>query len=188
VALNLATVLAESGKKTVLLDMDLRRPRIHKVTGLTRSPGLMEVLFDGADLDDVVRRTVAANVRVLTAGEAPPNPSAVTRSKKLAEVIQALRSQYDHVIIDTAPYGLITDAAPLIRLADGVVVTARFGETQAQELNQTFDALERIRANVIGTVLTVYRHKSSTDYHYASNNQYYYNYHDYEQYHEKSNE
>lgn len=181
-ALNLATVLAESGKRVLLLDLDLRRPRIHNKTGINRSPGLMEVLFD-VPLKAAVRETGIKGLYLLPGGNEVPNPSAVMLSKKMTDLMFQLRKDYDHIVIDTAPYGIITDAAPIIRLADGVVVSVRFGQTRVQELNQALENLKQIRANVLGTVLTYYRHKSSADYHDSNGyDTYYYNYEDYEEY------
>ena len=186
-AANLATTLAESGKRVLLMDMDLRRPRMHKLTGVKRSPGLLETLFDDVPLQDVIKKTLNENVYILPCGKKAPNPSSISQSKKLTDLFYRLRKNFDHIIVDTAPYGIITDAAPMVRLADGVVVVTRFGLTDKRELAQTLENLENIRANVVGTVLTSYSHKSSADYHYYTNNyryQYYYNHDKYEAYRE----
>jgi capsular exopolysaccharide synthesis family protein len=182
IATNLATVLAESGKKVLLLDLDLRRPTIHTVTGEKCEPGLMEVLLDGFQISDVIRDTGTYGMNVLTTGKKVPNPNEVMQSNGLINLIYILRDYYDHIVIDTAPIGIITDAVPIICMADGVVMAVRFGVTRKQELHQTLDRLARIRANVLGTVLAYYKHKSSSDYYY-SNLQFYYNYEDYEKYH-----
>lgn len=184
-ATNLAIALSEAGKRVLIIDSDLRRPALHKTVGETQSPGLMEMVFDDIPEEDTVRQSVAPNVYVLTAGRRPPNPSSVMQSKKLRDKIEELKTKFDHVIIDSAPYGIITDAAPMMRLADGVVLVVRFGTTQTNELNQTIENLKRVRVNIIGTVLMAYDHESSTDYYYTS--QYsYYNYKQYEEYVEKS--
>lgn len=182
VAANLASVLAESGNNVLLLDMDLRRPKLHTMTGVSRSPGLIEVLFDGLPLSEAIQITPSKGVHVLTTGKKTPNPNAVTQSKKLTDTFYELRKLYNYIIIDTAPYGIITDSAPLIRLADGVLVVSRFNHTDTRELAHTLESLENIHANIVGTVLTAYKHKKSTDGYNSGNYRYpyYYNLESYE--------
>ena len=187
VAANLASVLAESGNSVLLLDMDLRKPRMHKMAGINQSPGLIDVLFDDLPLTEAIRKTSVNGVHVLTTGKKAPNPNAVTQSKKLTDTFYELRRLYNYIIIDTAPYGIISDSAPMIRLADGVVVVSRFNQTDTRELAQTIEALENIHANIVGTVLTAYRHKTSTDSYNSGHYRYpyYYNQKGYELYNEE---
>lgn len=187
VAVNLATILAESGNSVLLLDMDLRRPRMHKMAGLNRSPGLVEVLFDELPLTVAIRKSGSKGVDLLTTGKKALNPSAISQSNKLTETIYELRRLYNYIIIDTVPYGLITDSAPLIRLADGVIVVARFNKTDTRELVQTIESLDTIHANIVGTVMTAYKHKTSTDSYNSGNYRYpyYYNLDAYEKYNDE---
>lgn len=173
VSTNLAVILAESGKKVLIIDSDLRRPNLHKLLGENRIPGLIDTLFnDDIELSQVIRETVVPNLDLLTTGQEPPNPSAVLQSEKLKGLIDQVEEHYDHIIIDTAPYGIITDAAPLIPIVDGVVLIARFGETPINELNQSIENLERVHAKIIGTVLTAYNYEKSGDYYTRSNGHY----------------
>jgi capsular exopolysaccharide synthesis family protein len=128
----------------------------------------MEVLLDGFQISDVIRDTGTYGMNVLTTGKKVPNPNEVMQSNGLINLIYILRDYYDHIVIDTAPIGIITDAVPIICMADGVVMAVRFGVTRKQELHQTLDRLARIRANVLGTVLAYYKHKSSSDYYYSN--------------------
>ncbi|MEX0661767.1 MAG: polysaccharide biosynthesis tyrosine autokinase [Balneolaceae bacterium] len=182
-AANLAVALSEAGKKILVVDSDLRRPAMNIVMGESRSPGIMEMIFDDAPMDEAIRETAAPGVFLLSAGRRPPNPSSVMQSKKLREAINKLKDQFDHILIDSAPYGIITDAAPMMRLADGVVLVTRFGLTQTHDLNQTIENLNRIRVNIIGTALVGYDHEKSADYYYSSNYKYD-TYKAYEQYQE----
>lgn len=184
ISVNLAVTFAESGKKVLLIDGDLRRPNLNKLIGEDRSPGIAELFYDKATKEDAIRETAAPGVDILTSGQKIPNPSAVMHSKKMAEFINGLKSEYDHIIIDSPPYGIITDAAPLIQsVADGIVLVAQFGETQVNELSHSVENLQRIRADVIGSVLTAYRYKESRDYYYY--NEYTYDsYQAYEEYKE----
>src|SRR5690625_2687928 len=183
-AANLAVVLTEAGKRVLLIDTDLRRPQIHRLTGLSRSPGVVELLFADVPPEEAVRPSVLPGVDILTAGSEVPSPTLVTQSKKFRDQILSLQKQYDHILIDTPPYGIITDSAPMIRLADGIIVVARFGVTKVNELDSTLENLKRIKARVMGTVLNAYNHAESADYYNRASNQYYYSYEGYEKYHE----
>jgi len=167
ISVNLAVAFAESGKKVLLVDADLRRPNLNRLVGEDREPGIAELFYDKATEEDAIRPTAAPGVDIITSGQKIPNPSAVLHSKKMVEFINELKEEYDHIIIDSPPYGVITDAAPLIQhAADGILLVAQFGETQVNELNHTVENLQQIRADVLGSVLTAYRYKDSRDYYY----------------------
>ncbi len=183
---NLAVALAESGRKVCIIDCDFRRPRVHAVFGSNQQPGVIEILFDGKKWQDVVQDTMIPNVQVLTGGKRPPNPAEIIRSHKLHELIETLKGHYDHVLIDSAPFGIISDAAPLIKLADGVILAVRFNKAKEPELDLTIENLQKVKANVLGVVMTAFDHKKSSGYYYTS---YYYKYayDSYYAYHEKTN-
>jgi len=183
VSMNLAVALAESGKSVLVIDSDLRRPSVHDFSGKERSPGVVDYFFDDIELHKAIQTTIAPGVDVLTAGRTIPNPSAVMQSSKLRNLLKTAEEQYDHVIMDTPPYGVITDAAPLMRMADAIILVARFGITQTNELNHTIENLKRINAKVMGTTITAFRHRDSADYYY-SNEYTYDSYHAYEEYQE----
>lgn len=185
VSINLAVALAEAGKTVLLIDTDLRRPALHDFTGEAREPGVVELFYDNKPLDIAIKPTIAPGVHLLTSGRSIPNPSAVLQSAKLRALLAKVKNMYDHIIIDTPPYGVITDAAPIMKLADGVLVVTRFGETQTNELAHTLENLKRINANIIGIAITAYRHRDSADYYYS--NEYTYDtYSAYEEYREST--
>ncbi|MDZ7681666.1 MAG: polysaccharide biosynthesis tyrosine autokinase [Fodinibius sp.] len=134
VVANLATVLAEAGHDVVVVDTDLRRPNVHNMFGGNRAPGIVEVLFDNVPLEEALQQTPMSNLSILSAGNRPPNPSAVTQSNAFLETLRQLEETYDFVLIDTPPYGIITDASAMIQQTDGVVVVTRFNETTEAEL------------------------------------------------------
>ena len=181
---NFAVALAESGKKVLIIDCDFRRPGVHSVFGLPSSPGVMEILFDGLQYEEVIQHTVVPEIYVLSSGRIPPNPASINRSLKLKELINTLKHDFDHVLIDTPPYGLITDAAPLIKITDGVLLVTKFGQTREAELDHTIENLLRTRANIIGTVMMSFDHRRSTDY-YFNNEFYRQGYKSYKSYHDK---
>ena len=168
VVTNLAVTLVEAGRTAVILDCDFRRPRVHRSYGLNKEPGLVEYLFDEQPLEAVLQSTVVTGVDVISAGKKTANPAAMAGSAKLSALIDELRSRYDFVLVDTPPFGIITDAAPLIPKTDGVVVAVRFNQTRVADFDQTIENLRGIRANILGSVMIGYNPKKATGHYYSS--------------------
>lgn len=179
VAANLAITFTGSEKKVLIIDLDLRRPTQHKVFGENREPGLSDVLFDPTK--NVLINTVAPNVDLITVGHKTPEPASVLDSKRLKQLIDKYRSEYDHIILDTAPYGIISDSASLLRLIDGIVLVSRFNITTKRELKYTLEGLNHLNADVLGIVLNAFDPKKSTDY-YSNYNYYKRTYSEYYKY------
>ncbi len=166
VSANLGVVLAEAGHDVVIVDTDLRRPNLHNMFGVNRSPGIVEVLFDNVPVEDALQSTPMSNLSVLAAGNRPPNPSAITQSNAFLDTLKRLEESFDFVLVDTPPYGIITDASAMIRQTDGVVLVTRFNKTTEAELAHVLDNLERVKAHLLGTVLTAFDYNKTTDYNY----------------------
>ena len=180
---NLAISIAESGKSVLIMDCDYRRPRVHRLFGFAKDPGSSNHLFENASLDEIVRPSIVPGVDVLTSGTEPPSPGLAINSEKMRQMIITLREKYDYVLIDTPPYGIITDAAPLIKMADGVVLVTRFDVTTTPELEQILENLSNINATIVGTVLMDYDPEIASGY-YSYNKMYAYNYTVYKSYQE----
>lgn len=179
VAANLAVTFTGSEKKLLIIDLDLRRPTQHKIFGENKEPGLSDALFDSTK--DVRLSTVVPNVDLITVGHKTPEPASVLDSKRLMQLIDKYKSEYDHIILDTAPYGIISDSASLLRLIDGLIVVSRFNITTKRELKFTLDGLEHLNADVLGIVLNAFDPKKSTDY-YTNYNYYKRTYSEYYKY------
>ncbi len=164
VAANLAVTFSEAEKSVLIIDLDLRRPTQHKIFGENREPGLTDSLFETIKISDITNATIAPNVDLITVGKKTPEPATVLDSKRLKQLIDKLAERYDHVILDTAPYGIISDSASLLRLVDGIVVVSRFNVTTKRELTFTLDGLHHLNADVLGIVLNAFDPKKSTDY------------------------
>jgi capsular exopolysaccharide synthesis family protein len=161
---NLGVVLAEAGYKTLMIDADFRRPGLHKMFGVKKEPGISEVLNGNIALNDAVQRTVVSDLSLFSAGGRQGTHAAVTaRNKTFLDILKDLKKQYDVILIDTAPFGMVTDAAPMVNHTESVVVVAKFNTTAEEQLAQTLEQLQRIDAPLAGTVLTAYDHKKSTD-------------------------
>jgi len=150
---NLATALAQSGSRVMLVEADLRRPRITRYLGLVGGAGLSNVLAGTAELGEVTQPWGDGKLSVLAAGPMPPNPSEMLGSAQMRSLLQSLRETHDYVVIDTPPLLPVTDAAVLSVLADGCVVTTRCGVTRREQLAEAAATLSRIDAKLLGVVL-----------------------------------
>jgi capsular exopolysaccharide synthesis family protein len=178
---NLAISMCGSGRSVVLVDCDFRRPMQHTLFGKDKRPGVIDHLFSGRKIDDVITHTVVEGLDLIPAGVEPSSPGLAANSDKMRELLNTLSERYDYVIIDTPPYGIINDAAPLIKQADGVLALARFKRTTTTELDQLLEGLKAIRAGVVGTVLMDFNPREASGY-YAENKLYSYHSKVYESY------
>jgi capsular exopolysaccharide synthesis family protein len=125
VSINLGAVIAYSGKKVIIIDLDMRRPRIHTALGLDNSKGMSTLLIGKYTIDEVVQQTETPNLQIITAGPIPPNPSELVISKEMDIILEKLKSKYDMVIIDNPPVGLVTDGIMMLQKADYPVYVMR---------------------------------------------------------------
>lgn len=152
-AVSLATTLAHSGKRVLLVDGDLRRPRIHRVFRLRPPVGFTSVLIDEATLDEVILDTPVPNLQVLPCGPLPPNPAELLHSQKAADVLAELRRRYDRVIFDSPPINAVNDALALGAQLDGVVLVVRARQTRRDHAAMVVRQLKSLGSRVVGCVL-----------------------------------
>lgn len=165
-SINTAVVLAQKGVRVLLIDADLRRPSIHKTLGMGPRSGLSNVLTGSATMDQAITRsTILPNLFVLPAGSPPPNPAEILASSNMRDVLNELREQYDHIVIDTPPSLSVTDAVVLSPRADAVVLVIRSGQTTKQALRRSRDVLMQVNAKLVGVLLNAVD-LSSPDYYY----------------------
>lgn len=153
-AANLAVAFAQQGQRVLLIDCDLRKPRIHTVFGHAQMPGLTNALLGGISIAELVRPTSIEGLSVLTAGPTPPNPAELLGGARMRELLDKLAQNYDLLIIDTPPVLIASDAAILSRHAGGAtLLVVRAGRTQAAALRDAMQQLANVGTRVIGTVL-----------------------------------
>lgn len=128
-AINLAAIYSMSSKKTILVDMDIRKPSVNQRFNIVQPNGITNYLINQCTLDEVILRLPKVDFDILPAGSIPPNPGELIRSEKIADLIQELRRRYDYVIIDTSPIGMVTDAYSLIPLSDINLFVVRNNKT-----------------------------------------------------------
>ena len=165
-SINTALVLAQKGTRVLLIDADLRRPGVHKTLGLGPRSGLSNVLTGSVDLQSAITRpSMAPGLYVLPAGTPPPNPAELLASSNMAEALEELRKQFDHIVIDTPPTLSVTDAVVLSTRADAVILVIRSGQTTKQALRRARDLLMHVNAKVTGVLMNAVD-LSSPDYYY----------------------
>ncbi len=153
VSSNLAIVMAESGKKTLLIDCDLRKPTVHKGFSVSNSTGLSDLLAGKAVFEKAVQESGIESLQVLTSGTKPPNPSELLASSKMKKFITALRTMYDFIIIDTPPVLLVTDAQLLSECSDGYLLVLASGQVDKEAAAKAQKLLEKVNAKILGAVL-----------------------------------
>ena len=152
-AANIAIVMAQAGRRVLLIDADLRRPTVHRKFGVSRDPGVVQALFSDGPFDASAATEVADGLFVLPAGMIAPNPSEMLGSKRMRDFLAAAHDQFDLVILDAPPVLAATDAVLLSTQADATVLVARAGVTRDYDLESSRSALASVGARLIGVVL-----------------------------------
>jgi non-specific protein-tyrosine kinase len=164
---NLGVVMAQAGDRVVLVDTDLRRSTLHKRFDVPNREGLTNALLeDEPVLDGWLRETEIENLRVLTSGPLPPNPSELLGSLKMRRLIERLKDEADIILFDTPPVLMISDASVLALETDGVLMVADAGRTRRTVARQSLERLRQLGVNVVGVVLNRVRPQRSKSYDY----------------------
>jgi capsular exopolysaccharide synthesis family protein len=166
IAINLAYSISQSDKKVILIDCDLRKPKIHKVLDLQNLYGLTTVLVESIDYKMFIESINEDKLDILTSGPIPPNPSELLGSKRMQIFLEKVKEDYDMVILDSPPAGLVTDAAILSTIVDGTILVCAAGKTEIDAIKATKAALDKVNANIIGVVMNKVPIKKSEYYSY----------------------
>jgi succinoglycan biosynthesis transport protein ExoP len=167
-ATNLAIVLAQSGLRVIIVEADLRRPRIAQYLSIEGAVGLTSVLINRAELSDAVQQWGEGGLlSVLPSGPTPPNPSELLGSQGMADLLHELESTYDLVLIDAPPLLPVTDAAVLANAASGALVVVRHGHTRREQLARAIESLRAVDTAVFGVVLTMTPTRGPDAYYYG---------------------
>lgn len=154
-AVNLAIVLAETGKPVLLIDADLRRPSIADMLGIEGNAGLTNVLADQVEPEDAIQKWGTGGLRVLPSGTQPPNPSELIGSERMSALMTWLRGQFETIVIDTPPVLPVTDAVVAAALADGVVLVVRQAKTTREQTSRALTTLRAVGVHIAGAVLNM---------------------------------
>jgi succinoglycan biosynthesis transport protein ExoP len=156
-ATNLAIVLAQLGRPVLIVDADLRKPRLHQVFKISNQTGLVSHLTSTVEADEIVLPTTIPNLWVTPSGPIAPNPSELLSSDRMFDWLRAARTRFEYIIIDTPPALAVTDATIVGVIADGVVLTLRSGKVTREEARLCRDRLRQADVRILGAVLNRYR-------------------------------
>lgn len=152
-AINLASAFSLIGKKTLLVDFDMRKPNVHTHFDINNISGISNWLTNNNDLQRIIYSTKFDNLFVIPSGSVPPNPSELTSSNKINDLFSILKERFDCIVVDTSPVGTVSDAFPLVSLSDLVLLIVRQDHTQIDMLNNTLNDLYYRDINSLGIIL-----------------------------------
>ena len=179
--INIAIALSQADQKVLLIDGDLRKPKIHHYFSVPNSPGLTNYLGSKVgsgtdkktDLFSLIHATEFENLSVLCSGSIPPNPAEILGSEPMTEFLEEIGEDFNYIIIDTPPINVVSDALPVIRESDGVVLVVRSNQSTHPEIQRAISALEFIDAKILGFVVN-FADSNRTKYGYGKYGRYRY--------------
>ena len=151
--LNLAISIAQTNKKVLLIDADLRRPAMARLLVEKASPGLSEVLAGEIAPEQAINPGIYPNLDILFSGEIPPNPSEILSSERMLELIEASAEKYDYILVDTPPVNVVTDACIVANILDGALLLVRQNRSRKDAVRQAINNLQLTGVNVLGYIL-----------------------------------
>jgi capsular exopolysaccharide synthesis family protein len=174
---NLAVAFAQTGKRVILVDADLRKPTLHRIFGLVNNTGVTSALVsDASDVESTLQATAVPELRVMTSGPLPPNPSELLSSHKMQNLLHELQAHCDLVVIDSPPVLVVSDTAVLASHADGVLIAFSHDKLRRDPARNTIGALRQVQARILGVVLNRVegsQHGYYYAYHKSYGNRYY---------------
>jgi capsular exopolysaccharide synthesis family protein len=176
-AISLAITMANSGKRVLLIDTDLRRPRIHKAFSIALRGGITSILAGEQTIAECVQPTMVESLSVLPCGPIPPNPPELLHTTKFAQLLEELKGRFDLLVLDSPPVGVVTDAAIIGPQLDGAILVAESGRTTRDALSHGFRQMRDVGTTMLGCVLNdvdLARNGAYGGYYYYSGGAYYY--------------
>jgi len=172
-SINLAATLAQTEAKVLLIDADLRKPRMHSYLGVKNHEGLANHLGGFSSVESIIRRMDEFNFDYITAGNIPPNPAELLSSKKFSALVEQLKEHYDYIIFDTPPVNAVADVLSVVAAIKNVVFTCRCGISITSEVKRAISALEFAKAKILGFI-TINAQGKKTDNYRTYSGYYYY--------------
>ena len=163
---NLAVTLAQQGNRVLMVDGDLRRPKLHRIFDVINTQGLTELLVKNLDPDDLIQKTFVDNIYILPTGLIPPNPAELLGSRRMRHFLERVKAEYDYVLVDVPPINVVTDGLLICNQLDGVVLLCDSGLVTIDNAKQAKLQLEKAKANILGVVLNNVSQESSGYYYY----------------------
>lgn len=153
-SVNIAIALAQQvNTRVLIIDCDLRRPQIHNVLSIEFAPGLTNFLNGECSKEDILRSTKINNLYAITYGAVPPNPSELLSSASMIEFVKELEKEFDYIIFDTPPVGVVIDSLPLVKQSDGVVLVIKHNSTTYPDLKKVIETINRNSGKILGVIV-----------------------------------
>jgi capsular exopolysaccharide synthesis family protein len=152
-AISVAITMAESGSRVLLVDADMRRPRIHRAFNLANGVGLSTLIVGNGKLSEAIRSTEVPNLFLLTCGPVPPNPAELLHTEAFAQLLKEMAGSFDRVVVDSPPVAAVSDAVVMSTHADGTLLVLKAGRTSRELARRALRALRHVNARVFGAVL-----------------------------------
>ena len=176
VSVNLAAVIAQTGQRVLLIDVDMRRGYLHKVLGVPAKDGLSDILSNQCTLESAIHKTAIENLDIISRGQIPPNPSELLMHRNLTELLSQVSERYDLVILDTPPLLAVTDAAIVGRQSGTNLIVTRYGLNPAKEIEHTIRRFAQNGIALRGAIFNGVEKKASAKYGYGNYGYYQYEY------------
>ncbi|MGY2315117.1 polysaccharide biosynthesis tyrosine autokinase [Pseudomonas sp. SDO5522_S412] len=176
VSVNLAAVIAQTGQRVLLIDVDMRRGYLHKVLGVPAKDGLSDILSNQCTLESAIHKTGVENLDIISRGQIPPNPSELLMHRNLTELLAQVSERYDLVILDTPPLLAVTDAAIVGRQSGTNLIVTRYGLNPAKEIEHTMRRFAQNGIVLRGAIFNGVEKKASAKYGYGNYGYYQYEY------------
>ncbi len=176
ISVNTAIALAQTEARVLLIDTDLRRPKVNRFLNLSNTPGLSNYLIGMNSLDEVIHSTNYPNLSVLCSGSRVPNPSELLASDNMEALLNLLKTQFDYIILDSAPLNVVSDTYPLIKKTDGVLLVVYQNRSDYKELDKTLKTIDVVGGKVLGLVLNGVKPKRKRSYYSDGKYRYSYGY------------
>lgn len=165
---NLGIAFAEEGYKTLVIDTDFRRPRLHQYFGQSNKKGLTDYLSGNLPIIQLFRNTDLTNLKVVTAGSDSLQPENIVNSKEFKKFLTSMEEMFEVIILDTPPFGIISDSTSLLKRAEATLLVTKYRKTNRGVFLKTIEELERINANVIGIALNAFDHRKEAGNYYGA--------------------
>ena len=149
----LGTTMAQSGQRVLLIDTDMRRPRLHASTGVTRAVGLSNLMIGDQDYDSVIKSTEIPNLFVLPCGPLPPNPAELLMTHRFQTILAELGERFDRIILDSPPVQAVTDAVVLSKMVDGVILVVRADRTLREDIRRSARQIRDVGGQIFGVIV-----------------------------------
>ena len=167
-AANLAVIMARTGSRVLLLDCDMRKPRMNSIFGIEREKGVSNILVGDCSISDAVHKTDIENLNLIPCGQIPPNPSELLGSKAMREMLATLGRSYERIVIDSPPITAVTDAVVLSKAVDGVVVVLQANKTERVLAKSAIEQMQAVNAHIFGIILNRLDERMTKYYHLYS--------------------